>query len=68
MPKQGLEKEKELEITLPTFGGSYIKQGNSRKTSTSISLTMLKPLTMWIITNDAKLLERGAYQIILPVF
>ena len=29
---------------------------------------MLKPLTMWIITNDAKLLERGAYQIILPVF
>ena len=27
------------------------KQGNSRKISTSASLTMLKPLTVWIITN-----------------
>ena len=28
-----------------------IKKENSRKTSTSASLTMLKPLTMWITTN-----------------
>ena len=27
------------------------KTGNSRKTSTSASLTMLKPLTVWITTN-----------------
>ena len=27
------------------------KQGNSRKTSTSASLTTLNPLTMWITTN-----------------
>ena len=27
------------------------KQENSRKTSTSVSLTMLKSLTMWITTN-----------------
>ena len=27
------------------------KKGNSRKTSTSASLTMLKPLTVWITTN-----------------
>ena len=27
------------------------KQKNSRKTSTSASLTMLKPLTVWITTN-----------------
>jgi len=27
------------------------KQGNSRKTSTSASLTMQKPLTVWITTN-----------------
>ena len=28
--------------------GSQKKQENSRKTSTSASLTMLKPLTVWI--------------------
>ena len=28
-----------------------IKKGNSRNASTSVSLTMLKPLTVWIITN-----------------
>ena len=27
------------------------KQGNSRKTSTSASLTTLKPLTVWLTTN-----------------
>ena len=31
--------------------------GNSRKISTSASLTMLKPLTMWITTNCGKFLE-----------
>ena len=30
---------------------------NSRKISTSVSLTMLKPLTMWIITNCGKFLK-----------
>ena len=30
-----------------------IKQENSRKTSTSALLTMLKPLTVWITTNYA---------------
>ena len=34
MPKLDLEKEEEPEIKLPTFAGSYRKQGNSRKTST----------------------------------
>ena len=32
---------------LPTFTGSQRKQENSRKTSTSVSLTMLKPLTVF---------------------
>ena len=41
-----LEKAEEPEIKLPTSVGSQKKQGNSRKTSTSTSLTMLKPLTM----------------------
>ena len=47
------------EIKLPTFIGSQRKQRNSRKTSTSISLTMLKPLTMWITTNCGKFLKSG---------
>ena len=34
------------------------KQGNSRKTSTSVSLTTLKPLTVWITTNCGKFLKR----------
>ena len=35
------------------------KQGNSRKTSTSASLTTLKPLTVWITTNWKILQEMG---------
>jgi len=35
MYKLGLEKAEELEIKLPTFVGSYRKQGNSRKTPIS---------------------------------
>ena len=49
MYKLGLEKVEEPEIKLPTFVESKRKQGNSRKTSTSVSLTMLKPLTVWKI-------------------
>ena len=41
----------------PTSRGSYKKQEHSRKTSTSVSLTMLKPVTLWITTNCGKFLE-----------
>ena len=58
MSKQGLKKEEELEIQLTTFVGLQRKQGNFRKTPISVSLTTLKPLTMWIMTNPGKLLER----------
>jgi len=51
MFKLDLEKAEEPEITLPTSVGSWKKQENSRKTSTSASLTILKPLTIWITTN-----------------
>ena len=37
-------KAEEPEIKLPTFAGSQKKQENSRKTSISASLTMIKPL------------------------
>ena len=53
-----LKKAEEPEIKLPTFTGSQRKQRNSSKTSPSVSLTTLKPLTVWIITNCGKLLKR----------
>ena len=43
------------------------KQENSRKISTSASLTMLKPLTVWITTNCGKFLKRWEYPTTLPV-
>ena len=55
MSKLGLEKAEEPEIKLPTFAGSQRKQGNSWKTSTSISWTML--LIVWIVTNWKTLKE-----------
>ena len=55
--KLDLEKAEEAEIKLPTLVGSQKKQRNSRKTSTSASLTMLKPLTVWITTNCRKILK-----------
>ena len=63
--KLGLEKAQEPQIKLPTLVGSWRKQGNSRKTYTS-SLTMLKPLTVRIITDCGKLLKRWEYQTTLP--
>ena len=41
------------------------KEENSRKTSTS-SLTMLKPLTVWITADRGKLLKTLEYQLTLP--
>ena len=59
MFKLDLEKAEEPEIKLPTSFGSQRKQGNSRKTSISASLTTLKPLTAWITTNWQILKEMG---------
>ena len=41
------------------------KQENFRKTSPSASLTMLKPLTVWITTNRGQFFKRWEYQSIL---
>ena len=60
-----MHKAEESEIKLPIFTGSQKQQENSRKTSTSVSLTMLKPLTVWIVTNSGNLLKRREYQTIL---
>ena len=42
MHKLRFKESEEPEIKLPTFLGIWIKQGNSRITSTSVSLIMLK--------------------------
>ena len=46
MYKLDFEEAEELEIKLPTFAGSWGKQGASRKTSIFVLLTMPKPLTV----------------------
>ena len=38
------------------------KQGNSKKTSTSVSVITLKLLPVWIIKNYGKLIKRWGYQ------
>ena len=45
---------------------SQKKEENSRKTSTSGSLTRLKPLTVCMTTNYGKFLKTWEYQTILP--
>ena len=66
MFKLDLEKAEEPEIKLPTSAGSLRKQESSRKSSTSASLTTLKPLTVWIRTNCGKFLKRWEYQTTWP--
>ena len=50
----GFRKAEEPEIKLPTSIGSSKKQESSRKRSTSASLNMAKPLTVWITINCGK--------------
>ena len=66
MYKLDLEKAEEPEIKLPASVGSEKNQGSSRKTSTSATLTMLKPLTVWITTNCEKFFKRWEYQTTWP--
>ena len=63
----GFRKAEEPENKLLTSNGPYKKQENFRKTSTSTSLTMLKPLTVWITTNCGKFFKRWEYQTMKPV-
>ena len=67
MYKLGLKKVADLDIKLSTFVRQQKKQGNSRKSFISASLTVLKPLTMWITTNCGKFLKKWEYQTMLPV-
>ena len=64
MFKLNLEKEEETDQIANT---QWIieKAKEFQKPSTSVSLTMPKPLTVWIIINYGKLLKRWEYQTIL---
>ena len=66
MYKLDLEKAEEPEIKLPTFVGSLKKQENSRKTSTSVSLITLKPLTVQITKYSEKFFKRWEFKTTLP--
>ena len=59
MFKLDLEMAEEPEIKLPTSIRSSKKQEDSRRISTSASLTTPKPLTVWIKTNWKILKEMG---------
>ena len=59
MYKLGFREAEDSEIKLPTFIGSWRKQRSSRKPSTTASLTMLKPLTVWNTINWKILQEMG---------
>ena len=60
--KLDLGKVEETNIKMPTSTGSSKKQQSYRKTSTSASLSMLNPLTVWITTNCGKLFRRWEYR------
>ena len=66
MFKLDLEKAEEPEIKLPTSIGSSKKQESFIKTSTSVLLTMPKPLTVWTTTNSEKFWKRWEYQTTWP--
>ena len=53
-----LERAEEPEIRWPKSVGSLKKQENTRKTSASALLTMLKHLIVWITTNGGKFFKR----------
>ena len=65
--KLSSEKAEKSNFKLPTFTGSWRKQRSSRKASTSASLTILKPLTVWITANCGKFLRSWDFQTTLSV-
>ena len=66
MFKLDLEKAEEQEIKLPTSFGSSKKHQSSKKTSTSVLLTMPKPLTLWITANYGKFFKSWEFQTTWP--
>ena len=66
MYKLDLQKAEEPWSNCQYLLDRSISRGFQKKTSTSASLTMLKPLTVWIPINCGKLWKIWAYQTTLP--
>ena len=62
----GFRKGRGARDQMPTSTGSWKKQENSRKTSTSASLATLNPLTVWITINCGKFFKSWEYHTTLP--
>ena len=62
MFKLDLEQAEEQEINLPNIYWIIEEATGFQKTSTSASLIMLKPLTVWITTNCGTFLKSSEYQ------
>ena len=54
----GFQKGRETRNQIANILGSLKKQESSRKTSTSVLLTMPKTLTVWMTTNHGKFLKK----------
>ena len=65
--KLALKKGRETRNQIANIRWIMQKEREFQKTSTSASLTTLKPVTMWITTNCGKLLNRWEYCTTLPV-
>ena len=51
--------QRRIRDQIANIHGSWRTQGSSKKTSTSVLSTTLKPLTVWITINCGKFLEMG---------
>ena len=58
----GFRKGRGTRDQIANVRGISKKQKSSRKTSTSVILTMPKPLIVWITTNYGKFFKRWEYQ------
>ena len=56
--QDGFRKGRGTRDQIATSAGSSKKQESSRKISTSVSLTTLKPLIVWITANCGKFSKR----------
>ena len=62
----GFRKDRGMKDQIANICWIMENQGNSRKTSASASLMILKPLTVWITRNCGKFLDIWEYLTILP--
>ena len=66
MFKLHLERQRKQRSNCQHLLANRKNQESSRKTSTSVLLTMPKPLTVWITINCGKFFKRWEYQTTLP--